>query len=65
MIHICYLILYFHHKSNALNVYAFIVGFVSVRSELQGEYYGTAIGGGIGAMIAVILIMFAGFGIYK
>ncbi|XP_071132561.1 receptor-type tyrosine-protein phosphatase F-like [Mytilus edulis] len=40
-------------------------GFVSVRSELQGEYYGTAIGGGIGAMIAVILIMFAGFGIYK
>ncbi|VDI25186.1 Hypothetical predicted protein [Mytilus galloprovincialis] len=40
-------------------------GFVSVRSELQGEYYGTAIGGGIGAMIAVILIMFAGFVIYK
>ncbi|XP_076111595.1 uncharacterized protein LOC143079627 [Mytilus galloprovincialis] len=36
-----------------------------VRSELQNELNGTAIGGGIGAFIAIILIMIAGCFIYK
>ncbi|XP_063398426.1 uncharacterized protein LOC134683184 [Mytilus trossulus] len=38
---------------------------VSARSELQEELNGAAIGGGIGAVIAVILIMIAGCFIYK
>ncbi|CAG2210187.1 unnamed protein product [Mytilus edulis] len=36
-----------------------------VRSDLQTEMNGTAIGGSIGAVIAVILIIVAGFVIYK
>ncbi|VDI74377.1 Hypothetical predicted protein, partial [Mytilus galloprovincialis] len=39
--------------------------FVSVQSELQTELNGAAIGGSIGAVIAVILIMLAGFVIYR